>query len=133
MCFVAFHFHFHWKLFGQYETMNVLCVCGFTSEALVFCCKSSAISICMSNFWSLAFSMSRDWYRIKHLVFRKIIYILLFFSDLPSTRTALVTIWRNLFGLWTDHALMCTPCYVCTSFNELGVRIHTDCSPVTGG
>lgn len=36
MCSTAFYSHFHWKLFGQYETMNALCVCGFTSEALVF-------------------------------------------------------------------------------------------------
>lgn len=76
----------------------------------------------MSNSWQLAFSISRDWYRIMHLVFSYIIYILLFSYDLSSARTALVTMWRKLFVLWTDHILTCTPCYVRTWSNEFSVH-----------
>lgn len=56
LCDICFLLHLEfafsfWRLFEQYETMNVLCLCGFTSEASFSCCKSSALGICMSNFW----------------------------------------------------------------------------------
>lgn len=57
-----------------------------------------------------------------HLVFSYIIYILLFSYDLSSARTALVTMWRKLFVLWTDHILTCTPCYVRTWSSEFSVH-----------